>query len=70
MGYSSLGEFLQQRLRLDEVPRVEALGEPAVDRSEERARLVAATLVTQQPREARRRAQLGRARLLRAGDVD
>src|SRR5262245_21070866 len=65
---SGSGQLVEQRLRLDEVARVEALGEPAVDGREQVARFGALALVAQQPREARRGAQLERARSLLAGD--
>jgi len=65
---SKLSQLVEQRLRLDQVARVEALGEPAVDRGEEVARLGALALVAPQAREARRSAQLERASALLAGD--
>src|SRR5947199_341775 len=52
----SLPELLQQRLRLAQIARVEALGEPAVDRSEQVARLHRAALGLEPAAKARRRA--------------
>src|SRR5260370_657888 len=52
-----LRQLLEQRLGILEVGGVEALGEPVVDFTEHRARLVAAALLREQPREARGRAQ-------------
>src|SRR5215472_10331833 len=63
-----LPQLVEQRLRLDEVARVEAFGEPAVDGREEVAGSGALALVAQQPREARRGAQLQGSRALLAGD--
>jgi hypothetical protein len=40
-----LPKFLQQRLRLDEVARVEAFDKPGVERREQRPRLGALALV-------------------------
>jgi hypothetical protein len=51
-------KFLKQGLRIFEVGGVEALGEPAVNVGERRARLVAMAGVAQQMGEAHRRAQL------------
>src|SRR5438874_4460607 len=62
-GSRQLGE---KRLRLLQVGRVEALGEPAVDRGEQFLRLGPPALLAPQPREARRGAQLQRFRLLSA----
>jgi hypothetical protein len=64
----ALLELLQQRLRVDEVLRVEAFGEPGVDRGKEVARVGAPALIAPQARKARRGAQLERARALLAGD--
>src|SRR6266851_6093723 len=50
-------EFVEQRLRVFQICRVEAFGEPGVDVSEHHARLVTAVGVTQQSRKAHRRAQ-------------
>src|SRR5438094_4645008 len=65
----SLPELLQQRLRLAQVARVEALGEPAVDRGEQVARLRRAALGLEPAAKARGRAQLERLRPLAPGEV-
>src|SRR5438094_862442 len=65
----SLPELLQQRLRLAQVARVEALGEPAVDRGEQVARLRRAALGPEPAAKARGRAQLERLRPLAPGEV-
>ena len=44
------GQLLKQRLRLDEIARVEALGEPAVDGRQQLAGLGGTALLAQQPR--------------------
>jgi len=49
---------VQQRLGVDEIACVEALGKPVVDVGEHRARLIATALLVEQPRETRRCAQL------------
>ena len=41
----SSGQLVEQRLRLFQIERVEAFGEPAVDRSEEIARLIPLALI-------------------------
>ena len=54
-GYArgSLGrQLLQQRLRLFQIERVEAFGEPAVDRSEKIAGLIPLPLIAPEPRHA------------------
>ena len=56
--HSIARQFLQQRLRLLQIERVEAFREPAVDRSEQFARLLPLALVAPEPRHAHRRAQL------------
>src|SRR6516225_6793105 len=53
-----------------QVGGVEALGEPAVDGREQLARLAPPALFSPQPRQARRRAQLPRLRLLRSSDLE
>ena len=58
----------EQRLRVDQVARVEAFGEPGVDRGEQVARFGALALIAPEAREARRGPQLKRARPLLAGD--
>src|SRR5271155_4477312 len=57
-------QLIQQRLRLLQIERVEAFGEPAVDRSEQFTSLLPFPLITPQPRRARRRAQFPGLRLL------
>ena len=52
-----VAKFIEQCFRVFQVGGVEALGEPVVDFREHRARLVAITLLVEQPRETRRRAQ-------------
>ena len=64
------GQLVEQRLRLDEVARVEALGEPGVDGRQQRAGLGALALALPEPREARRGTQLEGLRLLCARDVE
>jgi hypothetical protein len=61
-------QLIQQRLSLLQIERVEALGEPAVDRREKIAGLLSLALITPQPSQAHRRAQFPRLCLLRAGD--
>src|SRR5262249_24403132 len=68
VGTLGSGQLVEQRLRLDEVTRVEAFGEPGVDGRQQRPSLGRTVLVAQQPREARRGAQLERAGALLAGD--
>jgi hypothetical protein len=46
-----LAKLVQQRLGLFQILRVEALGEPVVDRSEERARFLPLALALPQSRE-------------------
>jgi hypothetical protein len=48
----SLRQRLQQRLRLLQIARVEAFGEPAVDWSERFARLLRLPLIPPEPRHA------------------
>src|SRR5215472_12579981 len=55
-------EFVEQRLRVFQISGIEALGEPAVDRRQHRARFVAATGIARPSREADGRAQLERFR--------
>src|SRR5215471_17167191 len=45
-------QFVQQRLRLFQIPRVKPFGEPAEDRSEKLARLIALALIAPEPRHA------------------
>ena len=63
-----LPQLVEQRLRLDEVPRVEALREPGVDGRKQCAGLGGAALVAKQACEARCGAQIERAGTLLAGD--
>src|SRR5215470_3003511 len=65
-----LPKLLQQRLRLDEVTCVKALGEPGIDGRQQRAGLDALALALPEAREAGRGAQLEGLRLLRARDVE
>src|ERR1700687_5411451 len=51
-------QLVEQRLCVHQVGGVEAFGEPAVDVGEHSARLIAITLLVEQPCEAHRRAQL------------
>ena len=55
---AELSQLVEQRLCLDQVARVEALGEPAVYRGEEGARVGVLALIAPQAREARRGAHL------------
>src|ERR1700730_14181797 len=59
---------VEQSLGLIQIARVEALGEPAVDWSEQIASLIALPLIAPQPRHAHRRAELPGFGLLRARD--
>jgi hypothetical protein len=63
-----LRQLLQQRLHLLQIDRVEAFGEPAVDRSEKIAGLLPLALIAVEPRHADRRAQLPGLCLLNAGN--
>src|SRR5262245_12192318 len=69
-GRSRSPDLIEQRLRVDQVARVEAFGEPGVERGEEGARGVAFTLIPPEAGEAGGGAQLGRFRLLPARDVE
>src|SRR5271169_3695515 len=51
-------QFLKQRLRFLQIERVEAFGEPAINRSEQFASLLRLPLITPEPRHAHRCAQL------------
>src|SRR6266566_2909456 len=59
-----LRQLIEQHLRFFEIRRVEAFGEPAVDRREKVAGFGAPALLAPQPREARRDAQFQRFRPL------
>src|ERR1700758_1063602 len=61
-------KFVEQCLRFFEVLRVKALGKPAVDGSEQVARLASPALLAPQPGEARGGAQFVASRALLAGD--
>jgi hypothetical protein len=60
-------QFLKQRLRLLQIARVEALGEPSVDRSEKLAGLIPLTLIAPETGKASRSAQFMGPRILSAG---
>src|SRR5439155_10695148 len=64
-----LPQVLQQRPRVLQVARVEAFGEPGVERGEERAGRVTLALALPEPRQAGGRAQLERLGLLPPGDL-
>ena len=66
---SFCGKCSKERLRVQQVGRVKALGEPAVDRRQELAGLGPFALPLPEPRQARSRAQLQGLGLLAAGDV-
>ena len=59
-----LRQLVEQRLRLFQIERVEAFGEPAVDRSEQFAGLLRLPLIAPEPRHAHRGAQFPRFCLL------
>src|SRR5216683_3067360 len=63
-------QLVEQCLCVFQVSSFEALGEPAVDFREHRARLVATALLREQPREAVGRFQLEKLGALAAGDLD
>ena len=50
----SSGQLLKQRLGLDQIFRIEAFGEPVIDRLQQIERFLALTLRLPQPREAGR----------------
>jgi hypothetical protein len=52
-------QLLQQRLRLFQIERIEALGEPAVDRSEQLAGLIPLALIAPESGKAGSGAQFG-----------
>ena len=68
MATMSCRQFVEQGLRLLQVQRVEALGKPAVDRSEKFSGLVPLPLLAPQLRHADSRAQLPGFRLLLTRD--
>jgi hypothetical protein len=61
-------QLVKQRLRFLQIERVEAFGEPLVDRSEKIAGLIPLTLIAPEPRHAHRRAQFPRLSLLGASN--
>src|SRR5208282_393997 len=64
----SLGQHVEQGLRLLQIERVEPLREPAIDRSENVASLIPLALVAPEPRHPHRRAQFPGLCLLRTRD--
>jgi hypothetical protein len=50
-------QFIEQRLRLLQIERIEAFGEPALDRSEKLASLFPLALIAPEPRHAHRGAE-------------
>src|SRR5271157_1229456 len=65
-----LCQRVQQRLGFNQIARVEAFGEPGVERGEEGAGRVALALVLPEPRQAGRGAQLERLGLLSLCNLD
>src|SRR5215475_15180853 len=65
----SRAKVVEQCLSLPEVGRVEALGEPAVDRRQEVISALPLSSFGPQAREARHSAKLKRPRMLLSGDV-
>src|SRR5215831_3438829 len=57
-GTRSCRQFVEQRLSIFQIERVEAFSEPAVDRSKQFARLLHLALITPEASEAHRCAQL------------
>jgi hypothetical protein len=47
---ASRRQLVEQRLRLFQIERIEALGKPAIDRSEKLASLLPLTLIAPEPR--------------------
>src|SRR5262245_8954950 len=66
----SSGKLFEQRFRLLQIRRVEALGEPSVDLGQHTARFLLLALLLQKTTQACHRAELERLRALAAGDVD
>src|SRR5215472_6948198 len=66
---SGLGQFIQQRLSLFQIRRVEPFGEPGVDRPEQVAGFGGAALIALEPRKAYGSAQFPELGLLRLGDA-
>src|SRR5262245_38953688 len=67
---SSREQLVQQRLRLFQIRRVEALSEPTVYRSEQLARLLRSPLITPEPSQRIGRVQLRAFGRLRGCDID
>ena len=65
-----LAELVEQRLGVFEIGGIEAFGEPAVDGCQQTVRCGPPALLTPQPGEARRGAQLKRFRLLPPSGID
>ena len=63
-----LNQIVEQCFRLLQIERVEAFGEPAVDRREQFASLLRLPLIAPEPRHAHRRAQFQGLCLLLARD--
>src|SRR4029077_21024970 len=63
-------QLIEQRLRFLQIERIEALGEPAVDRRDKITSLIPFALVTPQPRHAHRRTEFPGFGLLRASYVE
>jgi hypothetical protein len=63
-------QFVEKCLCIFQVGSAEALGEPAIDLGEHRARLIEATSVAEQPRKTHRRAQFPRFGILIARNLD
>src|SRR6266542_1367412 len=66
----ALRKLFERRLRVLEIRRVEALGEPAVDLCQHSARFVLFALLLEKSTQARDRAELPRLRLLSPRDLD
>jgi hypothetical protein len=67
---ASIRQLVEQRLGVLQIERVEAFGEPAIDRSEQFANLLRLPLIAPEPRHTHRRAQLqGFCLLLRCNGV-
>src|SRR5262245_50760329 len=67
---SSREQFVQQRLRLFQIGRVEAFSEPAVYRSEQLASLLPSPLIAPEPSQRIGRVQLRAFGGLRSCDID
>jgi len=62
-------QLFEQRLGFLQVERVEALGEPAIDRGEKIVGLLSFALIALEPGDTRRRPELKRFRLLLPSDL-